>query len=114
RVSLLMGLGRVGAGVARSGYAPRVTTPTPEVSKDDIKRYRANLKDEVDGAALYRLLAEAEKDPHLQEVYGRLAASEDRHLALWKERLRAAGVDVPDYRPSFRVKFLGWLARRYG
>ena len=50
----------------------------------DIARFRANLKDEVDGVALYRLLAEAEKDPHLREVYTRLAASEDRHLALWR------------------------------
>jgi VIT1/CCC1 family predicted Fe2+/Mn2+ transporter len=80
----------------------------------DIKRYRANLRDEVDGAALYRLLAEAEKDPHLKDVYGRLARSEDRHLALWESRLRDAGVDVPEFRPSFRVRFLGWLARRFG
>ena len=80
----------------------------------DIARFRANLKDEVDGVALYRLLAEAEKDPHLREVYTRLAASEDRHLALWRRQLEAVGADVPNYRPSFRVKMLGWLARRFG
>lgn len=80
----------------------------------DIKRYRRNLRDEVDGAALYRLLAEAEKDPHLREVYERLARSEDRHRALWEQKLREAGAPVPQYRPSFRVRFLGWLARRFG
>jgi VIT1/CCC1 family predicted Fe2+/Mn2+ transporter len=87
---------------------------SPQYTAADIKRFRANLKDEVDGAALYRLLAEAEKDPHLREVYERLAKSEDRHLNLWADHLRAAGVDVPDFRPSFRVKALGWLARRFG
>ncbi len=85
-----------------------------EPSEADIKRYQRNLQDEVDGSALYRLLAEAEKDPHLREVYTRLAASEGRHQALWADRLRAAGAEVPDYKPSFRVKTLGWLARRFG
>ena len=80
----------------------------------DIKRYKANLKDETDGAALYRLLAEAEEDEHLKEVFERLASSEDRHLALWQEKIREAGGNVPVYRPSFKVKLLGWLARRFG
>lgn len=85
-------------------------SPTPA----DIKRYRRNLRDEVDGAALYRLLAEAEKDPNLRQVYERLARSEDRHRALWEEKLHEAGASVPEFRPSFRVRFLGWLARRFG
>ncbi|MGE0601800.1 MAG: VIT1/CCC1 transporter family protein [Dehalococcoidia bacterium] len=85
-----------------------------EASPADIKRYQRNLRDEVDGAALYRLLAQAEKDPHLKEVYGRLAESEDRHLALWADRLRDSGAEVPNYKPSLRVKALGWLARRFG
>lgn len=83
-------------------------------SAADIKRFRENLRDEVDGAALYRLLADAEKDPHLREVYGKLAESEDRHRALWESKLREAGAEVPAFKPSFRVRFLGWLARRFG
>jgi VIT1/CCC1 family predicted Fe2+/Mn2+ transporter len=83
-------------------------------SAEDIKRFKANLKEEVDGVALYRLLSAAEKDPHLREVYDRLAASEDRHVKIWQQHLEAAGVAVPNYRPSLRVKFLGWLARRFG
>lgn len=82
--------------------------------RDDVKRYRANLRDEVDGAALYRLLAEAENNPHLQEVYQRLAISEDKHLALWQSKLREVGAEVPAFKPSLRVKTLGWLARRFG
>ena len=90
-------------------------TPTKTTFTDaDIKRFRANLKDEVDGAALYRRLADAEKDPHLKEVFSRLAISEDRHLNLWINKLREAGAGVPDYRPSFRVRALGWIAGRFG
>ena len=80
----------------------------------DIKRYKSNLRDEVDGVALYERLAAAEKDPHLREVYSRLAANEIKHRALWETKIREAGGEVPDYKPSFRVKFLGWLARRFG
>jgi VIT1/CCC1 family predicted Fe2+/Mn2+ transporter len=80
----------------------------------DIDRYRRNLRAEVDGAALYRLLAEAEKSPHLREVFQGLAQSEERHRALWEEKLRQAGAEVPRYRPSPRVRLLGWLARRFG
>ncbi len=84
--------------------------PGPE----DIKRYRSNLKEEVDGAALYRYLAGAERDPHLKELFERLALSEDRHGALWQRKLVEAGAEVPSFQPSLRVRLLGWLARRFG
>ncbi len=87
---------------------------TGKASKEDIKRFRANLREEVDGAALYRLLAEAERDPHRRQIYEQLGASEERHLALWRSKLEAAGERVPDYGPSLRVRTLGWLARRFG
>src|SRR6266481_100471 len=38
-----------------------------------VARYRTNLQGEVDSAALYRAMAGAEKDPHLSEIYRRLA-----------------------------------------
>ncbi len=83
-------------------------------TRADIKRYRGNLRDEVDGTALYEYLADAEKDPHLKEVYRRLAVSEIRHMDLWKTKLREAGAEVPEFGPSLRVRFLGFLARRFG
>ena len=89
-------------------------TPTKTYDRHDVKRFKENLQDEVDGAELYRLLAEAESNPHLKEVYQKLAASEERHLALWESKLREAGAEVPVFKPSFRVKTLGWLARRFG
>jgi vacuolar iron transporter family protein len=89
-------------------------TPQKTYTAADIKRFRANLKEEVDGAALYRRLASAEKDPSLSALYSKLAESEDRHLALWESKLREAGADVPQFQPSLRVKALGWIARRFG
>jgi VIT1/CCC1 family predicted Fe2+/Mn2+ transporter len=83
-------------------------------TRADVKRYRENLRDEVDGAAVYRLMAEAEADPHLATVYTRLADVEERHAAVWEAQLRAAGVDVPPRRPSFRARTLLALARRFG
>ncbi len=83
-------------------------------TRADIKRFRANLQEEVDGQALYLRLAEAEDDPSLKEVFRRLAESEGGHLELWRGKLREAGAAVPDPRPSFRVRVLGLLARRFG
>jgi len=90
------------------------TEPKREYSAADIKRYRSNLRDETDGVALYLRLAKAEKNPHLKEVYESLAKSEERHLALWRRKLEEAGAPVPEFGPSFRVRTLGWLARRFG
>jgi VIT1/CCC1 family predicted Fe2+/Mn2+ transporter len=83
-------------------------------SESDIRRFRANYQDEVDGAELYRLLAAAESDPHLKDLYERLGVTEQRHLALWEKKLVEAGAPVPKYRPSFRTRLIGFLARRFG
>ncbi len=78
------------------------------------KRYAANLQGEVDGAALYRALAEAEPDPQLAEVYRRLSAVEEAHAAFWRKRLEAMGKRLPRLAPGFRSRALAWLARRFG
>ena len=81
---------------------------------DDVKRYRRNLRGEIDGAALYRMLSTAESSPELAEVYGRLAAVEEKHANVWRARLREAGAEPTADRPGLRVRLLGWLARRFG
>jgi VIT1/CCC1 family predicted Fe2+/Mn2+ transporter len=81
---------------------------------DDKSRYRANLKGEVDSAALYRTLAAVEKNPQLAEVYRKLAAVEDSHAEFWSRRLLKLGATVPHLTPDFRARLLGWLARRFG
>jgi len=44
----------------------------------NVRRYRANWQDEIDSAALYRVLAEAEQQEELAEVYSGLADSRPR------------------------------------
>ena len=89
-------------------------TAEPTATDGDIRRYRNNLKEEVDGQGLYLLLADAEDDPNLKEVFKRLASSEKGHIDLWREKLREAGAEVPEFRPRMQVRVLGWLARRFG
>src|ERR1700730_9199557 len=80
----------------------------------DASRYRANLQGEIDGAAVYRAMAAAEKNPQLASVYVRLAQVEERHLAFWEDQLRSAGVDPGPRRPSWRARTMAFLARRFG
>ena len=78
------------------------------------QRYRDNLQDEIDGAALYDALAEHESDPTRKDLFRQLAESEDEHAALWRDKLRAAGAgDLPE-RPGLKARLLIWLARRFG
>jgi VIT1/CCC1 family predicted Fe2+/Mn2+ transporter len=80
----------------------------------DTKRYRANFLEEQNSAALYRALAEYEKNEQLADVYRRLSQTEEKHAGTWAERLRSAGEDVPEFRPSIRTRVLIRLARRFG
>lgn len=90
-----------------------MTADTPPTAAD-IRRYRRNLQEEIDGQTLYVLLAEAEDDPNLRRVFERLADSEKRHIDLWQGKLREAGATIPTPRPGVQVRVLGWLARRFG
>jgi VIT1/CCC1 family predicted Fe2+/Mn2+ transporter len=83
-------------------------------SKKDIKRYRANLMDELNSAALYRALAANEKSEELAEVYRRLADTEQEHADTWAKRIEDAGGKVPSFHPSWRTRTLAMLARRFG
>lgn len=80
----------------------------------NVERYFSNRQKEIDGAALYLALAEAEKQPQLAEVYKRLAASEEKHAAAWEKKLEALKVAVPQRKPSKRAQILIWLAKRFG
>lgn len=83
-------------------------------STDDASRYRDNMLTELDAAALYDRLAEAESHDEVASVYRRLAVTERRHANMWRDRLERAGGAVPSFRPSRRTRVLGWLARRFG
>jgi VIT1/CCC1 family predicted Fe2+/Mn2+ transporter len=93
---------------------PSKQTPQTSATRGDVERYRANWQGEVDGAELYRRLADAEAQPQIADVYRRLADAELRHSRVWEERLRESGAPVPTPRPGWRPRLLGWLARRFG
>jgi VIT1/CCC1 family predicted Fe2+/Mn2+ transporter len=83
-------------------------------AENDIKRFQANLRDELDGAALYTEIAAAEPDPLRKDLFLQLAQAESKHANLWRARLAAAGVGEAPYVPSLRTRLLGRLARRFG
>jgi VIT1/CCC1 family predicted Fe2+/Mn2+ transporter len=80
----------------------------------DADRYRANFIEEINAAYLYQVATELESDETLSGVYRRLGETEERHAALWEQKLRQAGVDVPPRKPETGTRILGWLARRFG
>lgn len=86
------------------------------MSATDIERYRTNLQAEIDGAGLYRALERLEKSPELRAVYGSMAESEERHAAVWRERLKAAGVEISadQQSPGWRTRVLIAVARVLG
>lgn len=77
-------------------------------------RYLVNWRDEIDSAALYRAVAEAERDDALARVYQRLAEVEEAHARFWEDKLREAGRPAPPRAIGWRTRVLGWLARRFG
>ncbi len=81
---------------------------------EDIKRYRNNLRDELDGATLYTAIAAAEPDPLRRDLFLQLAQAEARHAELWRGKLAAAGIRAERYVPSLRTRLLAKLARRFG
>src|SRR5258708_14086593 len=82
--------------------------------RPDIKRYQDNLRDELNGAALYAALAAAEADPLRKDLFMQLAQAESNHAQLWRDKLSAAGVQDERFVPGFRTRLLGRLAQRFG
>jgi VIT1/CCC1 family predicted Fe2+/Mn2+ transporter len=83
-------------------------------SKKDVERWLESWQDEVDSAAQYRAMAEAEPRAEVAEVYRRLAAVEEKHASFWEERLRSAGRPTGPRVPSLRARVLSLVARRLG
>ena len=82
--------------------------------RNEHRRLKGNLQDEVDGAAVYAALADAEKDPNLANIYRRLAAVERAHAEFWQKRLDRSTGQPTTLSPSLRARGLSWLARRFG
>ena len=84
------------------------------VDDKTIRRYKRNLREEVDGISLYQMLARATEDPALQKLFKNLEENESKHVDLWVRKLKEAGQEIPDYGPSIRSRILGFVAARFG
>ena len=89
-------------------------TKPPAADREAIKRYQANLDDEIDGIAIYKMLAAAEKDPERKRIFEELSAVEVRHADVWRKKLREAGVEPREHGPSLKVRAIGLAARTFG
>src|SRR3990172_5140976 len=87
------------------------------MSKDnptDRSRHMRYLQAEQQAVALYTAMAQAEQDPARAQIFRELTEVEGRHLAYWAEKLKLDTKDIPPFKPSFRVRALGWLAKNLG
>ncbi len=87
------------------------------MSKDnsrDNSRYMRYLQAEREAVALYTAMAKAEADSARVLIFRELAEVEGRHAAYWTEKLNLNAQDIPQFKPTFRVRALGWLAKSLG
>ncbi len=96
--------------------------PTPgegmatKPTKGKVAEFRGHWADEVEGAALYRALAEAAQGEQ-REIFTELAAAEMRHALHWAGKLVEAGQPEPSlasHRMSAKTRLLVWMTRRFG
>src|SRR2546430_9149641 len=55
-----------------------------------------------------------QRDPHLAELYRRMAEIEQRHASIWADYLHKAGEPVPTHTSGWRIRMIIWLAKRFG
>ena len=84
------------------------------VAETDVQRWREALAAETDAAAIYRALADAQKEDGRRAIISALADDEERHAEYWARRLRDAGVDPGDPEPGQRARILCRLAGQFG
>ncbi|MSQ22457.1 MAG: hypothetical protein EXR53_03995 [Dehalococcoidia bacterium] len=80
----------------------------------DRSRYMRYLQAEQEAVALYTAMAQAEQDPVRAHIFRELTEVEGRHVAYWAEKLNLDPKDIPPFKPTFRVRALGWLAKSLG
>lgn len=83
-------------------------------TQQDTQRYLQNWQKEIDGAALYRALSQAETKAQMKDVYGKLADTEEKHAAYWEQKLKEAGQSIPPRNPSWRARTMSWLGKSFG
>jgi len=83
-------------------------------SSHELKRYRRNLADELDSAAVYDTLSAVEEDAERRRIFSELAASEREHARVWHDKLVAHGVTPRSHRRSAKTLLLQSLTRAFG
>jgi VIT1/CCC1 family predicted Fe2+/Mn2+ transporter len=85
-------------------------------SGSKVRQFREHWADEMDGAAMYRALAERAQGEQ-RDIFLALAEAEERHARHWASKLVELGEPEPragDHRQSFKTRLIAWLARRLG
>jgi vacuolar iron transporter family protein len=80
------------------------------------REFREHWVDEMNGAAMYRALAERARGEQ-REIFLELAGAEERHAHHWAKKLVELGEPEPgpgDYHEDLRTRMISWLARRLG
>ncbi len=78
--------------------------------------FREHWAAEMDGAALYRALADRSAGEQ-REIFLELAKAEERHARHWADKLVELGEPEPgpgDHRLGARTRLVIWLTRRFG
>lgn len=73
-----------------------------------------HLRDEIDAAYLYRILADQIDDEKKRDIYLKLAGVEDRHIAIWKEMIESKNIDVSGVKNSLKARLMAWASGRFG
>ncbi len=73
-----------------------------------------NWRGELDAVELYKVLARYERSEERSQILLEMATDEERHAEVMARRLEEIGVPLPEYRVSFRIRVLGFLARVFG
>ena len=70
--------------------------------------------DERSSALLYEALADIEKDARIAEVYRRIAKTEMHHAEKWAAQAIEDDITLQEFKPSWRIRTLIRLAKRFG
>jgi VIT1/CCC1 family predicted Fe2+/Mn2+ transporter len=80
------------------------------------RQFREHWADEMDGAAMYRALAERASGEQ-REIFLELAKAEERHAGHWAAKLVELGEPEPrpdEHRRGLKTRLVAFLARRFG
>jgi VIT1/CCC1 family predicted Fe2+/Mn2+ transporter len=76
--------------------------------------WRENWRREIEGAYLYRRLAESARSSKLQKALARMADEEEEHANIWADYLKSAGLRDGQPSPGLRTRMIARLGHWLG